>query len=122
MKRVTVDTNIFISALFWKGKPDQVIEVFRQKQALLLVSEDILDELERKLNSAKFTDALQKIGSSPEEVVAIYRDLAEIVQAADVADDAVRDAKDRMILACAVGGNANVLVSGDKDLLALETY
>lgn len=41
MKRVTVDTNVFISALFWKGIPDRVIGCFKRQEALLLLSEDI---------------------------------------------------------------------------------
>jgi predicted nucleic acid-binding protein len=41
---------------------------------------------------------------------------------ADVPEDAVRDPKDRMILACAVGGKADIIVSGDKDLVVLKAY
>lgn len=71
-----------------------------------LLSEDILAELERKLSSAKFTARIDAIGLTP----------------LPVPDNAIRDPKDRMILACAVGGNADFIVSGDKDLLVLKTY
>jgi len=122
MKRATVDTNIFISALFWKGTPDRVINVFKREEALLLLSNDILAELERKLSSAKFAPRIAQIGQTPAELVASFRDMAEPVIPTDVPEDAIRDPKDRMILACAVGGSADVIVSGDKDLLVLRLY
>lgn len=122
MKRATVDTNIFISALFWKGTPDRVIDVFKREEALLLLSNDILAELERKLSSAKFAPRIAQIGQTPVELVASFRDMAEPVVPADVPEDAIRDPKDRMILACAVGGKADMIVSGDKDLLVLNAY
>jgi uncharacterized protein len=122
MKRTTVDTNIFISALFWKGTPDRVIDVFKRERALLLLSSDILAELERKLSSAKFATRISDIGLSPAEIVATFRGLAEIASPVEVPEDAIRDPKDRMILACAVGGKADMIVSGDKDLLVLKAY
>ena len=122
MKRTTVDTNVFISALFWRGIPDRVIGIFKRQEALLLLSEDILAELERKLSSAKFATRVSAIGTSPAEVVDTFRGMAEITAPADVPENAVRDPKDRMILACAVGGKADIIVSGDKDLVVLKTY
>lgn len=122
MKRTTVDTNVFISALFWKGIPDRVIDIFKQQKALLLLSDDILAELELKLSSTKFTARVSAIGVSPAELVDTFRGMAEIASPVDVPEDAVRDPKDRMILACAVGGNADIIVSGDKDLVVLNEY
>lgn len=122
MKRATVDTNIFISALFWKGTPDRVIDVFKREEALLLLSNDILAELERKLSSAKFAPRIAQIGQTPAELVASFRDMAEPVVPGDVPEGAIRDPKDRMILACAVGGNADVIVSGDRDLTDMGSY
>jgi putative PIN family toxin of toxin-antitoxin system len=122
MKRATVDTNIFISALFWKGTPDRVIEVFKRGEALLLLSNDILAELERKLSSAKFASRIAQIGQTPAELVAIFRDMAEPVVPVDLPEDAVADPKDLIILACAVAGDANYIVSGDHHLLDLKAY
>ncbi len=122
MKRITVDTNIFISALFWKGTPDRVIDIFRGRQAILLFSDDILDELERKLSSPKFALRVSKTGLSPAQLVDIFRGMAEIVEPSEVPEDAVRDKKDRIILSCAIGGSADYIVSGDQDLTVLKTY
>jgi predicted nucleic acid-binding protein len=39
MRRVTVDTNLFISATLWSGVPRQVIDSFKAKQAILVTSD-----------------------------------------------------------------------------------
>ena len=64
--------------------------------------------------SERHLDAQQAISD-------IY-DLSELVEPAEIPDDAVRDPKDRIILACAVGGQADYIISGDKDLTTLGTY
>ncbi len=51
-----------------------------------------------------------------------YMRLAEIVQPAVVPEHVIRDPKDQIVLGCAVGGQADYIVSGDKDLLTLERY
>ena len=122
MKRATVDTNIFISALFWHGVPEQVIKAFEAGTASLILSDDILTELERKLRHKKFVGELAEIGLLVDEIVNSIRMMAEIVLPADVPEDAIRDPKDRIILACAVGGRADVIVSGDKDLTQMGSY
>jgi putative PIN family toxin of toxin-antitoxin system len=122
MRRVTVDTNIFISAVFWRGIPALVIAVFQAQRAVLVLSDDILNELERKLHHRRFAARLVETGLTVEGIVSTIRDLAEIVPPADVPNDAVRDPNDRMILACAIAGNADLIVSGDKDLLIMEAY
>jgi len=45
-----------------------------------------------------------------------------LVESTEVPVDVVRDPKDRAVLECAVGGNADFIVSGDRDLLVLAAY
>jgi uncharacterized protein len=78
--------------------------------------------LERKLSSTKFAMRVSAIGVSPGQLVDTFRGMAEIASPADVPEDAVRDPKYRMILACAAGGKADLIVSGDKDLVSLKEY
>lgn len=122
MKRIVVDTNIFISAIFWRGTPGAVIDIFMQNRAVLLLSLPIIEELERKLSTIKFAPRILAIGRTPTEIVNDFRELAEIVAPAETPALAVRDVKDRIILAAAIGGQANYVVSGDKDLTDMGTY
>jgi putative PIN family toxin of toxin-antitoxin system len=48
--------------------------------------------------------------------------LSDQVLPTDVPENAVRDHEDRAILACAVGGKADCIVTGNRDLLVLSSY
>lgn len=122
MKRATVDTNIFISATFWHGVPEQVIRTFESGKATLVLSNAILAELERKLQHKKFAAELAETGLTVDAIVSRVRSMADIAVPADVPENAIRDPKDRMILACAVGGSADVIVSGDRDLTDMGSF
>ena len=89
---------------------------------MLVLSDAILAELERKLHHKKFAAELAETGLTVDVIVSGVRAMVDIASPADVPEDAVRDPKDRMILACAVGGKADIIVSGDKDLLVVKTY
>jgi predicted nucleic acid-binding protein len=58
----------------------------------------------------------------PQQALSIYRRMVEQVEPGEVPEDVVRDRKDRAVLACAVGGKAEYIVTGDEDLLILKTY
>ncbi len=120
--QVVADTNIFISALLWGGTPGRVMQAFITGDTILLLSTDILNELERKLKNDKFAPRMLKRNLTPEQAISDVREIAKLVTPVDVPDDAVRDPKDRIILACAVGGNADPIISGDQDLTTLGMY
>jgi uncharacterized protein len=120
--RVVLDTNTIISGLFWGGLPRQLYIAAIDQRFKPVTSEDMLAELKRVLAYEKFAKALLKRDATPDTVVADYRELCELVTPIDIPPDAVRDPNDRIVLACAVGGQVDYLVSGDKDLLVLEDY
>jgi putative PIN family toxin of toxin-antitoxin system len=122
MLRVVLDTNIFISALFWKGTPGRIIEAIAARKAHLVLSDEILNELARKISSRKFSVRLDRTGKTVQQVVGEFRQLAEITAPAIIPQNSVRDQKDQIILACAVGGHVDCIVSGDKDLTELRVY
>ena len=51
--RITVDTNVFVSAILWKGNSLRIIELAESGSIFLFTSEEIMLELERTLNSDK---------------------------------------------------------------------
>ncbi len=122
MIRAVVDTNIIVSALFWGGLPRIVLEAGLNNDYLILVTEPLIGELERVLLYPKFTQQLTKHNLTFQSVVNNYRASAVLVESTEVPVDVVRDPKDRAVLECAVGGNADFIVSGDKDLLVLVAY
>lgn len=122
MKRIVLDTNIVVSAFLWGGTPRRVLTAAIENGILLLSSDEIINEVEETLNKLKFDDQLRLIGKTREEIVAEYARLVTLVPPAPVPEGTVRDSKDDIVLATAVGGKADTLVSGDKDLTTLKEY
>ncbi|MHB8625609.1 MAG: putative toxin-antitoxin system toxin component, PIN family [Aggregatilineales bacterium] len=123
MIRAVLDTNIIVSGLLWRGLPWRVYSAATDKKFTLLASEKLLGEVARVLRYPKFATRLSILGSTAELIQADVADLAEVVDALEeISPDVIRDPKDRIVLACAVGGKADCIVSGDNDLLILNIF
>ncbi len=111
--RILLDTNVVVSALATRGICADILSLVVSEHDLLL-SETALRELERVLGG-KFgvpADAVQEAGKFLRE------EAATVVQAGQPRPDvALRDPDDVAILAEAVASNADLLVTGDRDLL-----
>ena len=59
---------------------------------------------------------------SADEVVVVAKRLMTLVVIEEVIISELRDPKDQMILATAIAGDAQIVISGDKDLLVLHPY
>jgi putative toxin-antitoxin system toxin component, PIN family len=117
--RFVVDTNVLISALLFNNSvPFRAIEL-AEKQGIILYSEATLHELEQVLNRKKFNKYLSLEDRqvfllkfiSASELVSITEKIA-----------VCRDEKDNKFLELAVSGNANIIVTGDLDLLVLNPF
>ncbi len=54
MKKVVLDTNVTISALFWEGNPRKVYDLVRQGKVIMFLSDDMEKEFIRVLGYEKF--------------------------------------------------------------------
>ena len=123
--RVVLDVNIFVSAYFFSSKespPRKVYTAALDKRYRLLHSIDLRADLKRILSRDKFKARLALIDSTVDDLMETISLLGEGVTPAYVPLDSVRDKDDVLILACAVGGKADYIVTGDDDLLTLEEY
>lgn len=116
MRRVAFDTTTVVSALlFASGSLAWLRQHWREKGCVPLISLATADELTRVLRYPKFglstDDAL--------ELLADYLPFCEVIKPAERCASACRDASDQIFLDLAQSGRANLLVSGDRDLLAL---
>ena len=84
----------------------------------LLVSPELLAELERELAYPKFQFTADKVGAYLELVM----ELAVIVQPAFRLSVVEADDSDNRILECALAGDAEAIVSGDSHLLDLKSF
>ena len=122
MIRAVLDTNIIVSALFWGGLPGLIFVAARNDKFVALSSADLENELEKVLHRVKFANQLARRQMTVDMALDQYRAATETITPVEVPSTIVRDPKDRIVLACAVGGDATYIVSGDNDLLALSVY
>lgn len=123
--RVVLDINILVSAYFFSGKdapPRRVFNAALERKYRLLHSIDYRADLLRVLRKDKFTERLARIDATPDDIVETIYILGEGVHPVYVPMNTVRDKDDIIILACAAGGNADYVVTGDDDLLTLKEY
>jgi uncharacterized protein len=118
--RAVLDTNVLISYLLTRRGPiARLIEHHLARDAFVLVSAwELLAELDRVLHYSK----LQRYYSPVERThfVALVMGLSELVELPEDIPRICRDPADDQVIACAVVGEVDVIVSGDRDLLAME--
>ena len=118
-ERVVIDTNVLISSLFLTAStPGQAVQK-AVTRAQLVVTTETLRELIGKLHSPKFDRYVRR-----ERRDALLERVASLVEIIDVLQSirASRDPKDDKFLEAAVNGRADVIVTGDKDLLDLNPF
>jgi uncharacterized protein len=113
---VVLDTNVWISALLFGGVPDTAL-VRALSQDQLAISSYIEDEIMRVLES-KFGRDRSVSRAHLDELLAQVL----VVEVTGQITGVCRDPKDDAILETAWKANADYLVAGDKDLLALKEF
>jgi len=108
--RVVIDTNVFISALLWNGNPEKVLELWRKERILLLLSPFL---------SSEIFSILERSNVDNEDIQYFIQSLenhsVKIIPVTNIT--LCRDPKDNEILSLAVNGDANYIITGDRDLL-----
>jgi len=115
--RLVFDTNIFISALVIPGsRAEKAILRILDGADTLLISKPILDEL--------LSTLARKFSRDPEalsQVAVMMMEMAELVEPRNKVE-VFKDDPDNRILECAESGRADVIVTGDKEMLLLKRY
>ncbi len=120
--RLVLDTNVLVSAFLWRGTPGRLIELVGEKEVQLFTSRALLDELAATLAKKKLARYVAATGLSAAQMLAGYRRAATTVTARRLDERASRDADDDAVLACALAARADLIVSGDDDLLVLKSF
>ena len=124
MIRAVLDTNVVVSALIAKrpSPPLAIYQAFIHQHFLLVTSAGILEEAEEVLNR----EHLVKVhGWTPRQVsrqINTIATMAMVVPDIPLPEPICQDPDDDEFIACAIAGQADYLVSGDKHLLTLKQH
>jgi putative PIN family toxin of toxin-antitoxin system len=117
--RVVIDTNVLISAIFWTGKPKQLLNYVRRQKITFVTSNQLLDELRQILVRQDKSFHLQD--KEADRVVEALRGFAEVVESHSEIT-VCHDEMDNRVIACAIDGKAEYIITGDLHLLGLGSY
>jgi putative PIN family toxin of toxin-antitoxin system len=120
--RVVVDTNVLVRALIMPhGTVGPVLLRLRQGDYTLLYAQSLLEELVDVLNRPRIRNKYRLTEEDIETVVSLILLRGEAVLP-EQRITACRDPKDDKFLEVAVAGEADVIVTGDEDLLVLHPF
>ena len=121
--RIVLDTNVVTSALLWRGIPYQLLQTLRLRSNLQLYSSAaLLQELADVLTRQSLAKQLASINKQTGDVLLDYTSAVQIIEAAPLARPVCRDPDDDAVLALAVAAQADLIVSGDQDLLVIGQF
>ena len=116
--RIVLDTNVFISGVFFSGPPYEILKAWIDKRIQILISSEISQEYQRvgEELSNRYTEI---------EITPIFKSFSQnaiSISAPRLAPPVCVDPDDDKFLACAVAGNAELIISGDKHLLDINNF
>lgn len=112
--KTVIDTNIYISAIFWGGNPRKIIDLARDRNIFVFTSVAIKDEISNTL--------IKKFKLSKKEIELIMSDFSTFTIPVKITKNVYPvkdDPDDNKFIDCALESNADYLISGDKHLLRL---
>jgi len=116
--KLIIDTNVFVSGIFFSGPPYSILNAWRHGEISLLISPEILDEYQRtgeKLSN-RFT------GVDLEHWISLVMLKASLLDTPPLMEKVCIDPDDDKFLALAIASNTKIITSGDKHLLDVSGY
>lgn len=118
---VVIDVNVWISGSLWGGTPDDVLRLAYEQQITSYVSTELMCELDTTLKKAKFKSRLSRQNLTVKGLVALANAISKSVEITKIEVPHLRDPKDIKILATAIAAQAQAIITGDLDLLVLQS-
>jgi len=115
---IVLDTNVFISGVFFGGPPYRILKAWRDNKIQLVFSLEIIQEYQRvgKILSEKFP------GVDLDPILDLLIVKADLAMATSLPEPVCKDPDDDKFLACAIASKTKLIISGDKHLLKVSGY
>lgn len=122
--RAVINTDILISGILSAGgSPGEIVDLWLAGEFTLLASNQMLAECERILEHPTLQENLRLAAVPKDDLMAMLRDRSErTVEPRSNLSSLIRNPFEEMVLASAVAGHADYLVTEEEDLLALGEY
>ena len=116
--KIVLDTNVWLSGIFWDGEASKIIEKSEKNDIQMLISEEILSEIVNVLNKeSKFQKYILNLKLSIENVLKTILLISTLIETKSKLDLIKADPKDNIILEAALDGKVEYIVSYDNHLL-----
>lgn len=115
--RIVIDTNVLISGIVFGGKSRQILDLLAEQSVIVIVAEEILTELRRKISS-KFPEFIEDLN----KVELLLKRDTVLIKLGATHINISRDTDDNKFIEAAILGKCSFIVTGDKDLLVLKSY
>ncbi len=112
---VVLDSNLWISAFIFRGRPLELVEMGLDRQVDIAVSQSIIDETLRVMKD-KFHAKPIVLESALFIMTTSARMVEPVIQVKAVRDDP------NDVVSCAIAADAEAIITGDKDLLRMGSY
>ncbi len=118
MLRLTLDTNVLVSASIVEGKQYDILKLAKLGKVKIILSAVILEEFKEVISRERFGFSEKQIDEAVKQIL----DVAEIIIPRVKIRALVEDPDDNMVLECALEGKVDYILSGDEHLLNLGSY
>ncbi len=116
--KVVMDTNVFVSGVFFSGPPYQILKAWQSGEFELVVSQEILNEYRRV--GATLAEEHPNIDLNP--ILTFVIEHAKVYKPVKLKEPVCEDPEDDKFFACALASGSRIIVSGDKHLLKVSGY
>lgn len=116
--KVVLDTNVFVSGVFFSGPPFHILQAWTDGKIKLIISPEILDEYRRV--GEILAEKHPAIDLEPMLEYVIHN--ATVFSVPSLLERVCDDPDDDKFLACALASRSNLVVSGDRHLLKVSGY
>ena len=116
--KLIVDTNAFVSGVFFSGPPFEILDAWRRRRITLVISPDILNEYQRVGDAL----AAEFPGVNLDPWIELLILKAKLADAPPLSESVCSDPDDDKFLACGIATRTKIIVSGDKHLLDVSGY
>ena len=115
--RIVIDTNVVASAVFFGGRPAELLRMVVRHEHSAVATDEIIDEYQATVNYLLVKYGGKRLQLS---IVPVFSAMEIIPVTSKV--EICRDPDDNKFISCAIDGHCCYIVSGDKDLLSLERF